>query len=78
MQVVPRVCAIVLGIGFGVFARFLGSVVAVIRLLFGALWVSNPLWSSQWEGVDPRAQGGIPDKGGKSPSRMGVSACGER
>jgi hypothetical protein len=68
MRVLSRVWAV--GLGFGFFRVFLCSLAicfvsnfGVVQLLFRASWVSNPLWSPQWEGQTSDL-GGIPRKGG--------------
>jgi hypothetical protein len=68
MQVLSRVWAV--GLGFGFFSGFLCFLAicfvlnfGVVQLLFRASWVSNPLWSPQWE-VQPPTQGLSQRKGG--------------
>jgi hypothetical protein len=46
--------------GFSVFSR-------LFWFVFKASWVSNPLWSPQWEGVTSDSQG-IPNEGGGTVS----------
>ena len=68
MRVLSQVWAVGLGFGFfRVFCVFLAicfvSNFVVVRLLFRASWVSNLLWSPQWE-MQPPTQGLSQQKGG--------------
>jgi hypothetical protein len=59
MQVISRVGVGVLGFGlFGVSTFGCGCELSCFR-------VPNPLWSPQWEGVDPQAQGKSQEREGK-------------